>query len=84
MKHRLAIYTDRHPEALERVLRVTRHRGFELLDLLTSVTEDSYAVKLEVKGDKPIHLLTTQLAKLFDVKGIELYSLHQEYQLAGH
>lgn len=57
------------PEVLERVLRVSRHRGFNV----TAMNWDAEQGKLEmtVTSQRALHLLMAQLDKLIDVKRVE-------------
>ncbi|MED5523804.1 ACT domain-containing protein [Gallaecimonas pentaromativorans] len=51
------------PAALERLLRLVRHRGFEL----TQVQWQPEGVRLSVTHEHPLSHLTRQLEKLADV-----------------
>jgi len=64
----LQINVNKSPEALERILRVVRHRGFKV-ELLHWKDETSQLL-LTVSSERSINLLTTQLAKLFDVTNV--------------
>ncbi|MBQ4834203.1 acetolactate synthase 2 small subunit [Pseudoalteromonas sp. MMG010] len=70
MKHNLTIALKSQSIAIERFLRVVRHRGFELHNLQLTMVNDQYHVEMSVDSDKPIYLLTTQLSKLIDVKDV--------------
>ncbi|PMG72308.1 hypothetical protein BCU84_01910 [Shewanella sp. 10N.286.51.B7] len=68
MMHAVELRLKPQPEVLERVLRVTRHRGFTLTELTMTVNEDStLKVNFDVESERVIGLLTHQLTKLFDV-----------------
>ncbi|GGQ00770.1 acetolactate synthase 2 small subunit [Shewanella ulleungensis] len=68
MMHNLEITVQQRPEVLERVLRVTRHRGFKVTKMNVYINEDaSMAVDLWVEAERAIELLSTQLDKLIDV-----------------
>ncbi|GIU49046.1 MULTISPECIES: acetolactate synthase 2 small subunit [Shewanella] len=68
MMHSVELTLKQQPEVLERVLRVTRHRGFTITELTMTVNEDStLKVNFDVKSERVIGLLTHQLTKLFDV-----------------
>ena len=76
MNHVLNITANNTPAVVERLLQVTRYRGYQLAGLQLTPREDarSLAITLEVSGDKPIQLLTSQLHKLYDVLQLELQS----------
>lgn len=69
-QYNLTIEANARPEALERLLRVVRHRGFEVLDLNAQKSEQILTINLKLQSIRPISLLTTQLEKLFDVTKI--------------
>lgn len=64
------------PEVVERVLRVIRHRGFELysLNMLLSDELNSKQVTLFVTvfSGRSINLLYSQLSKLIDINYIAI------------
>lgn len=72
--HTLLIDADDQPELLERLLRIVRHRGFRLTSLDMHHTDASNAVEitLQVKSDRPIANLQSQLDKLWDVSRVRL------------
>ena len=74
MNHVLNITANNTPAVVERLLQVTRYRGYQLTGLEMKPRSDarSVAITLTVSGDKPIHLLTSQLYKLYDVVQLEL------------
>lgn len=72
MKHQLKVEVKNQSVAVERFLRVVRHRGFSLLQLQLEAVDDKYFVNMTVDSDRPIHLLTLQLVKLIDVHQVEL------------
>lgn len=79
MKHQLKVEVKNQSVAVERFLRVVRHRGFSLLQLNLEAVEDKYFVNMTVDSDRPIHLLTLQLVKLIDVYHVELQAIqHQQ------
>lgn len=79
--YELTIEAQRKPEVLERILRVVRHRGFDLDTLNMHQMNDCNAIKIAVtvSGKRPIDLLYKQLDKLFDVGNIELLA-NDQYQ----
>ncbi len=71
MIHTFSITLANKPAVLERLLRVTRHRGFTLQSLNVESEDDNLQVRLLVNSEKPACQLYNQLDKLFDVKNIE-------------
>lgn len=55
--------------ALERLLRVTRHRGFavQALQVQNSQAKDIYDITLRLSGERTTENLSRQLEKLVDV-----------------
>ncbi|MBV2130439.1 acetolactate synthase 2 small subunit [Arsukibacterium indicum] len=76
MNHTLTITTNNESSVVERLLQVTRYRGYQLAGLeLTPLAEKAgLSITLTVSSDKPIHLLTSQLHKLYDVRDLRLAS----------
>lgn len=76
MNHVLNITTNNTPAIVERLLQVTRYRGYELagLELASHTDASSLCITLTVRSDKPIQLLTNQLHKLYDIQQLELVS----------
>ncbi|MDE3271502.1 acetolactate synthase 2 small subunit [Pseudoalteromonas sp. SSM20] len=72
MKHNLSIEVKQQSIALERFLRVTRHRGFNLTSMNIESSEEKYIVNMMVDSDRPIYLLTQQLKKLVEVNQVEI------------
>ena len=66
-QYHLTIEANARPETLERLLRVVRHRGFEVLELHAQKSEKTLTLSIKVQSIRPLSLLTTQLEKLFDV-----------------
>jgi len=64
----LKLSLNQTPEVLERVLRVARHRGFEVK--LMHWNSEIGELELTVSSQRAIHLLTSQLEKLIDVKQV--------------
>ena len=71
--HQLTIQAYSRPEVLERVLRVVRHRGFQLcaINMEASATASELQISVTVASERPLHLLQSQLAKLIDVIHVE-------------
>lgn len=76
MQHTLNITTRNEASVVERLLQVTRYRGYQLAGLaMTPLTDRAgLQITLTVQSDKPITLLTSQLVKLYDVQQLELVS----------
>ncbi|WGE41398.1 acetolactate synthase 2 small subunit [Actinobacillus equuli] len=66
----LTIKANTRPETLERILRVIRHRGFEVLNLQAVNSGEEIAIQLTLQSQRDISLLTAQLEKLFDVLAV--------------
>ncbi|MDH2925270.1 acetolactate synthase small subunit [Nicoletella semolina] len=65
--YQLVIKANKRPETTERLLRVIRHRGFELLSLQLESEQKTLTLKITVKSERAISLLKNQIAKLPDV-----------------
>ncbi len=63
----LHLILSQEPAALERVMRLVRHRGFTLLDAALHRDDKHQHLALGLGQDRPLSLLTTQLGKLPDV-----------------
>ncbi|CAD83270.1 acetolactate synthase II, small subunit [Candidatus Blochmanniella floridana] len=65
-----------YPEVVERILRVTRHRGFELyaLNMLScnQLNNKQVVLFLTVVSDRAVHLLYAQINKLPDISYVEI------------
>ncbi|MEQ1975458.1 acetolactate synthase 2 small subunit [Xenorhabdus sp. SGI240] len=83
IQHQLAIKARFCPEILERILRVIRHRGFQIcalnMDHITDNDNDNVNIELTVSSQRPVNLLFSQLLKLVDVAGVEIK--HKESRL---
>ncbi|QIW15354.1 acetolactate synthase [Pasteurellaceae bacterium RH1A] len=66
----LVIKATKRPETLERLLRVIRHRGFEVLSLNTENKDGEITFNVTVQSIREISLLINQLEKLPDVKSL--------------
>jgi acetolactate synthase II small subunit len=75
-QHTLTIQTGLEVVAVERLLQVTRYRGFQLAGMEMKPLADmsGLLVTLNILTDKPISLLTAQLNKLYDVQHLELHA----------
>ncbi|ABY68704.1 acetolactate synthase 2 small subunit [Actinobacillus pleuropneumoniae] len=70
-RYDLTLKAEKRPETLERILRVVRHRGFEVLTLNARNNGNQFEIALSVQSERAIELLTHQLSKLIDVTIIE-------------
>lgn len=72
MHHHLTITANNRTDVAERVLQVTRYRGYQLSAMTLNPTNDAQTllIQLSVSSDKPIDLLTRQLQKLYDVREV--------------
>lgn len=73
VNHVLTIQTKNQPVVLERLLQVTRYRGFEVAGMEMKPMADfsGLLVTLSIVSDKPISLLTNQLNKLYDIEFLD-------------
>lgn len=63
----LTIQANKRPETLERLLRVIRHRGFEVIELQTKTENNTIELNVKVQSERAIELLLNQLVKLPDM-----------------
>ncbi|MDO6707732.1 MULTISPECIES: acetolactate synthase 2 small subunit [unclassified Photobacterium] len=84
-QHTLTIQAASRPELLERVLRITRHRGFMVKQFSMAHSEDCTSVDIEVTVDseRPILALYNQLDKLWDVTGVTILEQQQKQQISA-
>lgn len=66
-EYQLTLKANKRPETLERILRVIRHRGFEVKSLKVEANNSTFELELTLVSQRQISLLTHQLEKLFDV-----------------
>lgn len=66
-QYQLSLKANKRPETLERILRVIRHRGFEVKSLNVEANDATFELKLILVSNRQLSLLTHQLEKLFDV-----------------
>ncbi|MGL6026766.1 MAG: acetolactate synthase 2 small subunit [Vibrio sp.] len=73
-RYLLDIKADDKPVLLERVLRVTRHRGFVIKQVAATQNHASTIASVEiiVDSDRPISTLTNQIEKLWDVRSVDV------------
>lgn len=76
-QYQLQIAAQFRPEVLERVLRLTRHRGFRVdeMEMSTLNNGQSLIIDLMVTSDRPIVHLSRQLEKLMDVTQVQVQEL---------
>lgn len=74
MQHQVALQARFNPETLERVLRVVRHRGFQVcsMNMETAADASNINIELTVASQRPVELLFSQLRKLVDVACVEI------------
>ncbi|MDX9785729.1 MAG: acetolactate synthase 2 small subunit [Desulfobacterales bacterium] len=74
MKHIFHIVAQNQPAALERLLRVTRHRGFTVtaMTVQTLSPSDHLEISLTVDGERPAHILLYQLTKLAEITAVNI------------
>jgi len=74
MQHQVAVQARFNPETLERVLRVVRHRGFQICAMNMETATDAQSIKIEltVASPRSVELLFSQLSKLVDVARVEI------------
>lgn len=70
--YKLIIMTDDKQVVLERILQVTRYRGFLINDMTAQVNTGTNIATIEllVSSDRPISLLIDQINKLVDIKSV--------------
>ncbi|SFN40763.1 acetolactate synthase, small subunit [Izhakiella capsodis] len=75
MQHQLSIEARFRPEILERILRVVRHRGFQVRTMNMAATNnaDSINIEMTIVSQRSIDLLSAQLSKLLDVVCVEIH-----------
>ncbi|GAB3258084.1 ACT domain-containing protein [Chitinimonas naiadis] len=72
MPKQLTMSVDNNSDALERVLRVVRHRGYAVRRVEAQMPEasDRMEVLLELESSRPAFGLVAQLAKLAEVRSL--------------
>lgn len=73
-KYQLIIMADDRQVVLERILQVTRYRGFLINGMNAEVnTGNNVAtITMTVSSERPISLLIDQINKLIDIKGVKV------------
>lgn len=74
MQHQLSIEARFRPEILERILRVVRHRGFQVctMNMAPSDNAENINIEMTVASPRSVELLSTQLSKLMDVACVQI------------
>ncbi len=85
MIHTLELELQQRPEVLERVLRVTRHRGFKVTMMNMRASNNANTrLDLEVDSEREISLLSNQLTKLVDVTQCRVLAGQSSMPVAQH
>jgi acetolactate synthase II small subunit len=73
-KYQLIIMTDDKQVVLERILQVTRYRGFLINGMNAEVNTGTNiaTITLMVSSERPISLLIDQINKLIDIKSVKV------------
>ncbi|CRH31326.1 Acetolactate synthase isozyme 2 small subunit [Pantoea ananatis] len=72
-QHQLSIEARFRPEILERILRVVRHRGFQVcsMNMATVANTENINIEMTVASQRSVDLLSSQLRKLMDVACVQ-------------
>ncbi len=72
--YRLLIHVDDKQVVLERILQVTRYRGFLIngIEAKVNTVNQIGTIKLEVSSERSIELLIDQINKLVDIKDVKV------------
>jgi len=69
----LKISANNQPTVMERLMQVTRYRGFAVSELaMQQISQTQLQVTLSVESNHPIENLSRQLMKLVDVVDISI------------
>jgi acetolactate synthase II small subunit len=73
-QYQLSITVDDKQVVLERILQVTRYRGFLINGMTAKVNTGTNIgiIELMVKSERPIELLVDQINKLIDIKEVKV------------
>ncbi|KGJ88109.1 acetolactate synthase 2 small subunit [Thalassotalea sp. ND16A] len=73
-QHNLTITAKHQPVVLERLLQVTRYRGFNVVGMtMFPVSElEQLTIELSVVSDKSVDNLKNQLLKIIDIEQIKV------------
>ena len=81
-QHTLRITAHNQPTVLERLLQVTRYRGFSVtgMTMFPSDETNMLDIELSVSSEHSIEQLNHQLAKLFDINEVVIdHKSSQQY-----
>ncbi|WP_448565738.1 acetolactate synthase 2 small subunit [Thalassotalea ganghwensis] len=72
--YQLVIEADDKQVVLERILQVTRYRGFMISGINAQVNTGTHigTIKLAVRSERAIELLVDQINKLVDIKQVKV------------
>lgn len=72
--YQLTISVDDKQVVLERILQVTRYRGFLINGMNAKVNTGTNigTIELMVRSERPIELLVDQINKLIDIKEVKV------------
>ncbi len=78
MTHIIHLHTFNELATLERLLRVTRHRGFQVnsMNVTTSQNQQELEITLSVDSQRPVQLLFNQLGKIHNVHSVQVFEQH--------
>ena len=71
-QYQLQVIAQFRPEVLERVLRLTRHRGFRIEQMDMTTQGANLVINMTVESERAIELLSRQLEKLLDVTLVQV------------
>jgi acetolactate synthase II small subunit len=85
-RYLLKIEANDKPVLVERILRVVRHRGFSIKQILATQNHESKVAQIElvVDSDRPITLITNQVEKLWDVTNVHTTRLKKDEMLSAY
>lgn len=85
-RYLLKIEANDKPVLVERILRVVRHRGFTIKQILATQNHESKIAQIElvVDSDRPITLITNQVEKLWDVTNVHTSRLKKDEMLSAY
>ncbi|MFC1237415.1 acetolactate synthase 2 small subunit [Vibrio sp. DW001] len=85
-RYLLKIEANDKPVLVERILRVVRHRGFTIKQILATQNHESKVAQIElvVDSDRPITLITNQVEKLWDVTNVHTSRLKKDEMLSAY
>ncbi len=83
--YQLKIKADDKQVVLERILQVTRYRGFLINGIKAKVNTGTNigTIELMVRSERPIELLVDQINKLIDIKEVRVDNSTSQQNNAG-